>query len=78
MECEKFMNWLVTENKKRINIFDIPVLNINDLRLEIIKMNKRPIGFFGKREAENVKLFVILADDIEGKLYISSSLFSKP
>ena len=71
------MNWLVTENKKRINIFDIPVLNINDLRLEIIKMNKRPIGFFGKREAENVKLFVILADDIEGKLYISSSLFSK-
>ena len=71
------MNWLVTKNKKRINVFDIPVLSINDLRLEIIKMNKRPIAFFGKKEAENVKLFVILADDIEGKLYISSSIFLK-
>lgn len=63
------MNWLITENKKRINISDIPVLNINDLRKEIISLNKRVISFFN---ADN-KLFVVLSDDNEGKLYISSS-----
>ena len=34
------MNWLISENKKRINIADIPVLNIEDLRFEIINLNK--------------------------------------
>ena len=63
------MNWLVTENKKRINISDIPVLNINDLRREIISLNKRVISFFNS----NGKLYVVLSDDNEGKLYISSS-----
>ena len=63
------MNWLITENKKRINISDIPVLNINDLRREIISLNKRVISFFNS----NGKLYVILSDDNEGKLYISSS-----
>ena len=71
------MNWLITENKKRININEIPVLNINDLRLEIIKLSKRVIGFFGKKEDEKVRLFVVLADDNEGKLYISSSIFEQ-
>lgn len=71
------MNWLITENKKRVNINEIPVLNINDLRLEIIKLSKRVIGFFGKKEDERVRLFVILADDNEGKLYVSSSIFEK-
>lgn len=71
------MNWLITENKKRVNINEIPVLNINDLRLEIIKLSKRVVGFFGKKEAERVRLFVVLADDEEGKLYVSSSIFKE-
>ncbi len=71
------MNWLIAENKQRINIFDIPVLKIDDLRLEIIKAEKRVIGFFGKQENENVRLFVVLADDTNGKLLISSALFNK-
>ena len=71
------MNWLITENKKRININEIPVLNIDDLRQEIINISKRVIGFFGKYENENVRLFVVLADDQEGKLYISSTIFEK-
>ena len=71
------MNWLITENKKRVNISEIPVLNFPNLREEIIKINKRVIGFFGKQEEENVRLFVVMADDIEGKLYISSSVFTK-
>lgn len=71
------MNWLIGENKKRININEIPVLNINDLRLEIIKLSKRVIAFFGKKEGDNVRLFVVLSDDKEGKFYISSSIFEK-
>lgn len=71
------MNWLITENKKRININEIPVLNINDLRQEIINLSKRVVGFFGKKEDEKVRLFVVLADDEEGKLYVSSAMFEE-
>ena len=70
------MNWFITENKKRVSIFDIPCLSIEELRQEIINLNKRVVGFFGKREDNNIKLFVVMADDSEGKLYISSCLFS--
>lgn len=70
------MNWLVTENKKRFNINEIPVLNINDLRLEIIKLNKRVIAFFGQKEDDDIKLYVVLADDEAGKLYVASSFLN--
>ena len=69
------MNWLISKNKKRVNISEIPILNINDLRLEIIKLSKRVIAFFGKQENDKVRLFVVLADDKEGKMYISSAIF---
>ena len=71
------MNWLITENKKRINISDIPVLSFETLREEIINLNKRVVGFFGKKEDDNTKLFVVLADDENGDLYISSSIFTQ-
>lgn len=71
------MNWLITENKKRVNINEIPVLNINDLRQEVFELSKRVIGFFGKNEGNKVRLFVVLADDEEGKLYVSSSIFEE-
>lgn len=71
------MNWLITENKKRIDINKIPILEINELREEIIKISKRVIGFFGKKANNNIKLFVVLADDKEGKIYISSSIFKE-
>ena len=71
------MNWLITENKRRININEIPILNINELREEIINLSKRVIGFFGKKENDKVRLFAVLADDNEGKIYISSAIFEK-
>lgn len=71
------MNWLITNNKKRININEIPILDINELRKSIIEINKRVIAFFGKKEEEKTKLYVILADDEKGELYISSSLFNE-
>ena len=70
------MNWIITENNKPINLKDIPCLDINDLRNEIINLNKRAVGFFGTKCFDGVKLYVIMADDAEGKLYVSSSYFS--
>lgn len=70
------MNWIITENNKRINANDIPTLSIDEIKLDFCKFNHRLIGFFGKQEFENVRLFVILADDKVGKLYITSTLFT--
>lgn len=69
------MNWITTENNKPVNLKDIPSLDINDLRKEIINLNKRVVGFFGDRVFDGVKLYVVMADDENGKLYISSSFF---
>ena len=38
-------------------------------------MKMRVVGFFGKREYENIRLYVVMADDKVGKLYITSSIF---
>ena len=71
------MNWIKTKNNSKINLSDIPTLNINDLREEIKNLNFRPIGFFGQNILGGVKLFVVLADDINGEIYISSSFFNE-
>ncbi len=71
------MNWVVTENNKRINTFNIPTISIEEIKNDFGKLNMRLIGFFGKQEYENVRLFVILADDKVGKLYVTSTLFEK-
>ena len=69
------MNWLITENNKKINALDIPTISIEDIKSDFENMKLRLIGFFGKQEFENVRLYVILSDDKIGKLYITSSLF---
>ena len=71
------MNWVITENNKRINTFNIPTISIEEIRNDFGKLNMRLVGFFGKQEYENVRLFVILADDKVGKLYVTSTLFEK-
>ncbi len=75
------MNWVTTENNKSIMLNNIPKINIAELRSEIIeKVNKdknRVIGFFGVNEIDGISLYVFLADDINSKLLISSSLFKK-
>ncbi len=70
------MNWIITENNKKINANDIPTVSIDEIKLDFCKFNHRLIGFFGKQEFENVRLFVVLADDKVGKLYITSTLFT--
>ena len=69
------MDWYIAKNNELINISDIPCLDIETLRQEIIKLNKRVVAFFGKREWNGVKLYVAMADDSKGQLYVSSSFF---
>lgn len=71
------MNSLIIENKQRINRAEIPVVDINILRKEIIELNKRVVGFFGNKE-EYTKLYVVLADDEQGKFYVSSAFMREP
>ena len=70
------MNWIITENNKKIKSLDIPTISIEEIRADFGKMNMRLIGFFGKQEFDNIRLYVILCDDKVGKLYVTSSLFT--
>lgn len=70
------MNWIITENNKKICATDIPSISIEEIKSDYEKMNMRLIGFFGKKEFENVRLYVVLADDKVGKLYVTSTLFT--
>ena len=70
------MNWIRTKNNTKINLNEIPCLEIQELRKEIIQEQKRPVAFFGKDWGnERVRLFVVLADDKQGELLVSSALF---
>lgn len=76
------MNWIKTKNTETIDIKNIPVVDFTELRediIENIKLNNRVIGFFGAKEGENgyvqIKLYVVLADDKNSELLISSSIF---
>ncbi len=70
-------NWLITKNNSKVNLLDIPTLEMSQLRSEIISQEKRPVGFFGKDWGfGTTRLFVILADDDNGELLISSAMFS--
>lgn len=68
--------WIKVKNNTKINLSDIPGMGIDELRKQIIELAKRPIGFFGKDWGFGcVRLFVVLADDANGDLYISSAIF---
>jgi hypothetical protein len=71
------MNWLILENNTKINSNDIPTVSIDDIKFDFKNMNLRLLGFFGKQEFENIRLYVVLSDDKIGKLYVTSTLFDK-
>lgn len=70
------MNWLITENNKKINSLDIPTITIEEAKSDYANMNNRLVGFFGKQEFDNVRLYIILSDDKVGKLHVASVLFN--
>lgn len=68
---------LKIKNNTVTNISDIPIVSITELRKEVISLNKRPMGFFGQKlDDGETRLFVVLADDSEGDIYVSSAKFS--
>ena len=71
------MNWVLAENNKKINSNDIPTISVEEIKDDFANFNHRLIGFFGKQEFENVRLFVVIADDKVGKIYVTSALFEK-
>jgi len=70
------MKWIILKNNERIDALSIPTITTDELRAEIKNMKLRPIGFFGKKEFENIRLYITLADDREGLIYVSSVLFT--
>ena len=82
-------NWIKIKNNSKISLLDIPILDISDLRIEIISLCRgsvsvengcingfRPVGFFGKDWGRgDTRLFVVLSDDKNGVFYVSSALF---
>lgn len=70
------MNWIITENNKKINALEIPTASISDIKTDIENMQLRLTGFFGKKEFENIRLYIVMADDSNGKFHITSTLFS--
>lgn len=71
------MNYYTMKNNERINLLDIPTIDFESLRAQLIATNLRPIAFFGADWGENIKLFVGLADDEKGEILITSSLIHK-
>ena len=69
------MNWLKIKNNSKIQISEIPTLEINNLRDEIINLNLRPLAFFGNKQNDGVRLFVLLADEENSEILVSSALF---
>lgn len=72
------MKWITTKNNELVCLNEIPVLGINELKAEIIKQykeDKRVISFFGCKEYSHTRLYVILADDKDSALLISSARF---
>ena len=61
------MDWYIAKNNELINISDIPCLDIETLRQEIIKLNKRVVAFFGKIERNGVKLYLAMPDASKGQ-----------
>jgi len=74
------MAWIKAKNNSPVKMQEIPSLQPDILLSETLKEcknKKRPIGFFGSGEGPDVRLFVVLADDIASEILISSCLFRK-
>ncbi|MFA5105166.1 MAG: NADH-quinone oxidoreductase subunit C [Candidatus Margulisiibacteriota bacterium] len=74
------MNWIKTKNNKPLKISDIPLLQSDVLLSETVKeckINKRPVGFFGTEEEQSIRLFILLADDLNSDILVSSCVFTK-
>ena len=74
-------NFLTIRNNQLSKINEIPLTNFPSLQEKLIekcKKNKaRPIGFFGLGKPSSVRLFVILSDDKNSEMLISSAILHR-
>ena len=78
IKMEKRLKYIEIKNLQTVSLHDIPVLRVEELRTELIfniKSGKRLVQFFGNKINEEVILYVIIADDIASKLFITSTIF---
>lgn len=75
--------WITIKNNERINLNDIPVLEIEDLKDAVISLCKqsfRPVMFFGKDWGTlGTRLFIVLSskEGNLGNLFVSSVIFPR-
>lgn len=72
------MNWIISKNNQTLKLKEIPETAIGSLREDVLKhcgAGMRIVAFFGRQDAANVKLFIVLADDAASSLFVSSVVF---
>ncbi len=72
------MSWVETKNLQTVSLGEIPVLPVEDLRLQTIagiNNGRRLVEFFGDETRDGIALHVVLADDNASRLYVASSKF---
>lgn len=70
-----FMNWITTKNLKPVDMNSIPVLSFETLSAELnllLNQDHRLVTYYGFKSSEEVKIIVVLANDAESLLLITS------
>ena len=70
------MNWITTKNNLRINALDIPTISLEQLKEELRLRKFRVLGFFGKQEFANVRLYVIISTRGTDDIFVTSVIFT--
>ena len=68
------MNYYVAKNNERINLLDIPTLELETFRGQLAATSLRPLSYFGADWGNDVKVYALLADDEKGEILITSTL----
>ncbi len=71
------MNYYVAKNNERVNLLDIPTLELETFRGQLAATSLRPLSYFGADWGNDVKVYALLADDEKGEILITSTLISK-
>lgn len=69
------MFFLKCKNNEPVKIDKIPIINFNEFKIEVlqkIKLGFRVINFFAVDELKNFKIYIVLSDDKNSELLISS------
>ncbi|MDD5669594.1 MAG: NADH-quinone oxidoreductase subunit C, partial [Candidatus Omnitrophica bacterium] len=67
--------WKITHNNSSIPTCDIPCFSMDIAREEIIaqiKRGMRPVFFFGNKDKDTVRAYIVLADDDQSQVMVSS------